>query len=445
MVVKMSLELGKLAKNIFNTFLRQFGTTLANLVVIIIIARYFGPEGNGVYSVAMLFSQLLANFLNLGITPASVYYINTGQASLRDAWNASVKIFIALSIIGGSIGLIVILFFSESLFPSIPKSALFLGLCIFPLSLFHAFISGIFQAVQDFKGYNLTLFSQALTALALAGILAGLNIQNVELFLGSFMLSVVIASTLGAIVLYRRHLKHAQPPTQSIKRKLLNYGYKAHLGSLVSFFNSRLDLLIVNALIGASSAGVYAIAVQIGEKVWLISKAASTVLLPRLSELAKDEAKRKALTPMMSRWMLLVSILTSLVLLGIGQLLIVLIFGVEYRDAFIPLALLLPGIVLGSSSRVLAIDTSSRGRPEINFYVSIVTIVINVIANFILIPLYGLAGASIATSLSYFITFILRLFIHSHMAKVSILGSVFLQKSDIQLLHKLRQKLTQRN
>lgn len=48
--------------------------------------------------------------------------------------------------------------------------------------------------------------------------------------------------------------------------------------------------------------------------------------------------------------------------------------------------------------RILANDLYGRGKPELNIYVSLVSVMLNIILNILWIPKFGIAGAASATS-----------------------------------------------
>jgi len=62
---------------------------------------------------------------------------------------------------------------------------------------------------------------------------------------------------------------------------------------------------------------------------------------------------------------------------------------------------LLPGVVALSAGKVVGGYVSGIGRPGINSYVSIGSFVVNVVVNLILIPRFGIVGASAASLVSY--------------------------------------------
>jgi len=55
----------------------------------VILARVLGPEGKGSYTLAMLLPSLIVTFGNLGIGPATVYYVtrNAKRNTRRSATN----------------------------------------------------------------------------------------------------------------------------------------------------------------------------------------------------------------------------------------------------------------------------------------------------------------------------------------------------------------------
>ena len=64
---------------------------------------------------------------------------------------------------------------------------------------------------------------------------------------------------------------------------------------------------------------------------------------------------------------------------------------------------MIPGVVIFSLGKVLANDFTGRGFPEINTYIALLVALTNFSLNIWLIPIYGIKGAALATSVSYFL------------------------------------------
>lgn len=88
-----------LRKNISFTFLRQLLVAIAQFFLIIIIAREFGPEGNGIYVMAILVPTMMVNFFNLGIGHASIYFISTKYFSNDQVLTKNILLALIISLI----------------------------------------------------------------------------------------------------------------------------------------------------------------------------------------------------------------------------------------------------------------------------------------------------------------------------------------------------------
>lgn len=427
------LGLSKLAANTSTTFGRQVGSGLLQLVIIAIIARAYGPEGNGVYNVALLLPSMLATFLNLGVGPANVYFISAGKVAVSTAWQYSLKLSLYLSVLGVVTGSVLLWRYSEQWFPGVPQELLWFALSIFPISLLLGFVSSIFQGLQQFRAFNLILLAQPAFTLIIITALVITGISNLIWLLVAHLIGLVI-TLLASIYLLQPYLGQAENSNKVNKNYgsfVLNYGYKAHLSNILAFVNYKADIFLVNFLLTPLAAGIYVISVQLCERLWMFSQSISTVLLPRLSELSENEELRRELTPLIARLTLLSTSIASIILAIIGLPLIGLIFGSQYLEAYGPLLILLPGIALLSPARIVANDLAARGRPELNMYRSFVVVMCNVIGNILLIPDYGLAGAAFATTFAYIINLLLTLVMYCYITKVPILKILIVQSGDL--------------
>ena len=426
-----TLGLGRLLTNVAATMGRQLMAGLLQLITIVVIARIYGAEGNGSYTVSLLLPTLLASLLNLGIAPANVYFLATGKVSANAAWCSTLKLFSVIAPIGLILGWIAISCYSDKLMPGIPLHLLAISLLAFPLLLMQSLISSFFQGLQKFKQFNLLQLLHP--SLTLSGVVLA-TLLDAESFTW-LLVAHLIATTATAIVAYCALrpliIGNKQKPEGNYELRIVNYGYKAHLSNILAFANYKADIFLVNFFMGPSGAGIYIVAVQLTERLWLLSQAVSTVLLPRLSELSNDDDKRAIITPLITRWVLLTTLIAGGVLAIVASPLIQIVFGSEFIAAFPPLLLLLPGVILGSASRVLANDIAARGRPELNMYTSVIVVAVNISMNIALIPNFGIAGAAIATTIAYSLNLAMRLAIHHLLTGIDIADNLIIRKDDL--------------
>ncbi|MDV6316108.1 flippase [Idiomarina sp. HP20-50] len=397
-----------LRRNIGMTFGRQVISAILQLIVVVIIARELGPEGNGIYAMTILVPTLMSNFLSLGIGSATVYHLSKGDFSVSQIINGNLKLGLYISFVGIIVAYLIITYWGNKIFPGIPSNLLFLGLLSFPITLLLSFLNAIFQGLEDFKAFNLTVMLPPV--IMLVGTSLALYVFDLKIL---SLIYVFIASQLSALiatlVLLKRsklNSKENEPSVMvkrstSYNRKILKFGWKAHLSNIITFINYRADLFLVNFFISPAAAGIYIIAIKISEKLWMPSQAVSTVTYPRLSTMTNDPIGRLKLT---KKAFYLVALITAAISLISALILVWFVgplFGHEYKSVLPAFLCLVPGVILWAGARVQASCIAAAGRPEWNMYISIAVLAINISGNLMLIPRYGILGAAIATSIAY--------------------------------------------
>ena len=415
--LKTIIVASDLRLNIGMTLGRQILAAGVQLLVVVLIARNLGPEGNGFYAMAILSPAILANFLNFGIGSATVYFVSRRQFSAKQAAWENTKLALVISGVGVAIALPILCIWGEQLFPGIPISLLFIGLAGFPLSLYLAFNSSVLQGLQDFRAFNATVLLPPIVSL----IVVPVAFYALNLGIYGALSAYILGQLTACITVYlflRKRLVHScenlvanLAGSVTYYKAVLNYGGKAHLSNVITFINYRADIFLVNLFLTPALVGVYAIAVQISEKLWLPSQAVSTVLFPKLSTMGDHPADRLRLTNkaffLVSGITAVFSCLTAIVL----HLLIVPVFGKEYLAMFPAFYWLLPGIVCWAGARVQSNCIAAAGKPEWNMYQSFAVLVINLAGNLFLIPQCGIVGAAMATSMAYVFDAIVKVYL----------------------------------
>ena len=90
--------LGKFTKDTLITLIAKVLLLVLGIGTSIIVARVLGPGGKGIYSLAILFPTLLITFTNLGIGPASVYFIGQKKYTSKEVFGANIIYSVLISI-----------------------------------------------------------------------------------------------------------------------------------------------------------------------------------------------------------------------------------------------------------------------------------------------------------------------------------------------------------
>jgi O-antigen/teichoic acid export membrane protein len=432
--------IGTFTKNTLITFITRVLVLASGVGISIIIARALGPEGKGVYALAILLPGLLVTFTNLGINPATVFYVAKKRESAREIFGNNILLTALISAIAVLIGLVIIFGFGDKLFPGIAQNYLLLALLLIPLPLFFEFISHILVGLQKFTTYNAIHLLQSLLFIMLVGIL---------LLVFSFGISAAILAQVGALLLTGGILfffvwKEAKGISLRPRKEYLKgvslYGLKAHLSAMISFLHLRADLFMINIFLNPLAAGFYSIAVGISEGMWLISRSVGTVLFPKVAA-ETDPETLKSFTPLVCRNVLLVAIMLAVVLLIFSHWIVVWLYSEEFLASIQPLRILLIGSTAYCGYSVLAYDFMARGKPMLISYIAGASLVLNIILNAIWIPIWGISGAAWATSVSYTAMFIITIYIYGRVSGNKVWDVIIPRKADFRYYKNLLSSL----
>lgn len=385
------------------TMLRQSLAMGLAFINSIVLARVLGPEGKGIYSVALLLPSTATALLNLGIAPATVYYVAKGDFQAGRAVSNSVKIGLVLSTAAMAVSALVTAFASDALFPGVPETSLYVSLLYIPFSLVALYLLSIVQGLQDFRTYNLIAISTQVSALLMTFLLVwvlDMGVNGALLALPAGYFSGIMASSRALRTRSGRAKRQGLRFDPGYLRKVLPYGLTAHVSNVITFLNSHVDLFLVNLFLFPGEAGIYTLAIGLAERLSIVSSSASTVILPRISELEGSEGLRQQITPIVTRHVLAVTLVLSLLGTALSTIFVSLVYGPAFQRAAAVFRALLPSTITLSISRVLSSDIAGRGRPQVNARISAIQMVVSVALDMLLIPTYGIIGAAVATSVA---------------------------------------------
>jgi len=424
--------MGTFARNTLITIITKIIQFIAGMGTSIIIARCLGPEGKGIYALAILFQALLVSFTDFGIGPASVFYIGRKKYSLREIFGANIIFSILVSVFATISGAIIIFFFKNQIFPKVPTGYLFLVLILVPLVLFLNFVVYILLGLQKIEKYN---FIQLMVSFIFLVLLTFFMLEH-HISIKTSIIAQIIAYFIACIIVFFQTKKETNglffSLNKGVFKDLFSYGIKNYLGNIISFFHYKIDMFLINIFLNPLAIGFYSIAVGMAEQIWLISVSASVVLFPRVAS-ETDERSLKEFTPLVCRNIAFMTLLSAIFLFAIGRWLIILLYSERFANSVAPFQILLIGVVTMSAWRILANDLYGRGKPMLNTYITASSVILNIILNIIWIPKFGISGAALASSISYTFALIIIIMIYSEISSNRVKDIIFVKKSDFKL------------
>lgn len=414
---------GRFTQNVANTVAVQVLSLVLSMGNAAIIARLLGADGKGVVQLALMIPAMLSLFLNGGIGVANAHFIGKKRFDVASLTSNAVTFAILATMIGAIIvALLVMTDALSSLIPGIPLGLFLLALSSLPLALLSGYFSTILQGLQNIRAINIIKLIVALLNL----LFLGLFLYYLQFGISGAVYASLLSSLVNIIVLawyLRQHGAHFIPRwNREVLQTTLQFGLRGYIGNVLQFFNYRLDVFIVNFFLGPSGVGIYSVSTKLAELVWYFPNAVSFVIFPKAAAASANEMNN--FTPRVFRVTLFISVLASIMIALIGRPLIRFIYSSEFSQAFLPLLVLLPGVILLGAARVLTNDIAGRGFPQYNSINSAMALIVTIGLDISLIPKFGILGASIASSIAYTLTFVMSLYFYRRVSLFSTLETV---------------------
>src|SRR5215213_4761404 len=415
------------------TFAAHIGWTFAtrllmifnSVVAGIIVARWLGAGGVGQLAVINVAVASIVQAGSFGLPSSNTYFIAQDQAHFRAAAINSLIFGLGTGAIL-ALALTAIASFRPDWFGFVSPDLIRIAAISIPFQLITLIGLNILLAVGrvrefnlvDLAGQSFVLINAVLVLLLLKRGLETLITFNT---LASILVAVVIALLL---VISARTLAHSKWRADvALLRRMIFYGLKFHISILAGAIIIRADLLVVNHFRGAAEAGVYSVASQFA--LMLLPGVIATLLFPRVTT---EQDARGETTCLVSRYTTLIMLVCCLAAVPFSLLLPV-VYGAAFADATKLLLILLPGVYLIGLESVLVQHFNALGLPRAIPIYWVITLILNLVLVFALVPRYGAQGAAIASSISYAAIFAL-VALHFHTStgrsftEVFVLGSL---------------------
>jgi stage V sporulation protein B len=396
----------------------------------VVLARGLGDDGLGTYSLFFNAVLVAGGVANLGVGLGNVYFLNKGAYSYTTLLANSLGVLGVASVAAWSFLIAYGLIIETELFVS--GGSYWLYGAALPAVVGYVLLTSFLHGESRFPALSTVAIVQGLAAL---GIIGGLPILDELTLLGAvsgWAVSFVIADALALLLIGARKIDPGAvlKPRWDALREQIRYGAKGQIANLAQLFNYRLDQFLVAAFVSRAGVGHYTVAVGLAESVWWLSSSVALVLMPRLTEMDREEANK--MVPVACRTTLLASIFASVALVAVSPLAIKILFGDEFGPAQWPLVLLMPGIVAASATRVLGSYLFSQGRIVYNTYATFIALALTIALDFALIPLLEVEGAAIASSIAYTASLGATLYWYSRVSGGSVREALVFRRGDVE-------------
>ena len=375
----------------------QIVALITGLASSIMTARVLGPSGRGIFALVTLWVSLFALAVPLSSGYGLIYNIRRSRASFSQALSGAVGLAALLGGIATGLAVAAALAFSRTFLSGVPLGYVVLGAAALPAAVFNGLSGLALTGAGRVRQASAIMAAGSVIALVLLSIL----LLALRLGVWGAVLASSLASLLAAaitLVWLRRYVDPAVIMQPVLWLSSIRFGLKLHGGMIAQWANYSLDRFLINIYLGPGAVGIYAVAATLAERLWMLPGAAGASLFSRTGGDAQDDAEITARACRNTVWLMVGA---CAVVAALAPPLIPAIFGHQFSAASRVLLLLLPGVLILTVGKVLAPYVCNRGRPIVATYISVGALALTIMLNLLLIPLIGIAGSAIASSISY--------------------------------------------
>lgn len=399
----MSAEPRRLRTDVFLMIAAKVGVLMLHVVSSVVVARALGVDGRGLLAVAFSLTLILVQVGTFGVLTANPYFAarepdSVGRLVTNSLWLSA---FVGVLLVGAGVVVRVV---APEVVEGLGWTPLLIALAGVPFSLSNQFLHSILLGQGRTVAYNfidLALGVVALLAIFLVLVPFGGGVTAAIVVTGAGYL----AGTLTWLWFLRGYDRPALPDGEFMKR-LLGYGFRAYVATLISFMVIRIDMLMVNGYLGPKEAGRYAVAVALVDGLYLLPTTVGVNLFPRVAR-----GGATATSAEVFRNVAVLYALVCLVTVPFASLAIKILYGPQFQEAVSLYFWLLPGAFSLGMVTILSNHFAGRGFPLEAVLVWFAGLGMNVALNVLFLESHGTYIASLSSSAAY----VLLLFLHMAM------------------------------
>jgi O-antigen/teichoic acid export membrane protein len=369
----------------------------------IIVAHWLGANGVGELAVINVAVTTIVQLGSFGLPSSNTYFIAKDRAHFRAA---VVNSFLFATLVGLvlAVALSVVASLRPDWFGNVSPELIRIASISIPFQLVTLIGINILLAIGKIREFNLLdLIAQSFVLVNALVVLVGLSL-GLDALVKLNTITAVLVSLVVVVLLVgagRKLVQTGWRADAALLRRMITYGLKFHISVLAGAIIFRADLLVVNHFRGPAEAGVYSVATQFGLLLMLLPSVIATLLFPRVT--AEQDAHGET-TWLVTRHTALIMLVCCLAAVP-ASFLLPLVYGTAFSDATTLLLILLPGVYLIGLESVLVQHFSALGLPRAIPIYWLVTLVVNLVLVFALVPQFGAYGAAIASTVSYALIF----------------------------------------
>jgi O-antigen/teichoic acid export membrane protein len=386
-----------------NGFFHIFSANVINKIIqfgiSVIIVRVITKEAFGMWSYA---NNILSFFLlveGLGVVPGLLQFASSSKTEEEKLSYLKYALLVGI-LFNLGLAIAILLFTTFFQLPVRGSTEILRYLFLIPLVNVFFNILQIFLR-SDLRNKQFSLVTVINTLTFFFGVLIGGYLFEIVGIVWGRYLSYIISSfiALWFVKDYYRTFVNVKIPNKEQRQDFLKFSIVSMLTNSISQMLYLLDTFIIGIIIQSGTVvASYKTATLIPFALNFIPSSVMTFAYPYFAKHKDDKNLVKNYFLKLQKYLLLLNLVISILLIVFAPFVIRLIFGAEYLDSVLPFRILSFGYLIAGTFRIPAGNIiASLKKVKVNFYNSIISGGANIVLDIILIKNYGSVGAAVAT------------------------------------------------
>lgn len=391
--------------------LRIFGI-ICGYIFTLLVTRTLGAEAWGIFALCLVVLQISSVIGRLGMDTAllrfTAEYTAKGEiGTLKEIYKKALTLVVPFSIFVAILVYFLSPILSAKVFhkPYLTPYFKIISLAIVPFVLLWIHSESI-RGLKKIKQYML-LQQTGIFLVALLLFLAGLLfIKTKFLPILSYGVSIIIFAITSSY-LWRKYLIHllatftTSPPSPISYKSLLSVSIPMLLSSSLALIMGWTDTIMLGIFRTEEEVGIYNVALRVSMITSITLMAINTIAAPKFAEFwGKKDINGLAKVAQQSTKLIFWTSFPILLLFLIFPKSILGIFGDEFKAGAVALMILTAGQFVNAAAGSVGYILQMTGKQKFHQNIILIGALLNVLLNWLLIPIYGIVGAAVASAVS---------------------------------------------
>ena len=417
-----------IAHNSWYTFLTLTSVVALRFLITVFIVRTLGPVGQGTYYLLVTFNALALQITSLGVGTANNVFLSKRQYTLSEMHTACLILVGALGLSAAGIFYVLSPIIHATLLKDIELIYGWFVVVMLPLGLYGLFWQGMMMGLEKISQLN---------KVELGSVILQFSLLVLVLKLGYGLLGALLAWGVGLLVVAIagwRIVIQEEPFiwrfNAGLLRHAVQFGLASQWGEVARILTVRSDVFLLNLLLGREVVGYYSVALSLAEKLWIAYTSMYRSAIHKLQALPQEEAAQ--LLTRITRGMSFLVLVSAFVLGLISPWLLPFLYGPQYTISVVPFIILLIGLIpFGVWIGIKIYITGQLYRPNLTSTIQWGAFLVSIIIYYSLIRLYGLVGAALGSTVSYFILCFAGILVLSRLAPIHFIEFFIIRKDEL--------------